>query len=133
MDLGTVRQKLTAGEYSAPGEFKSDIELIFDNAKFYNARGSEVSESLYYYRGIFLAHRSHNLLYLVKLYYMYMYYVSLHPLVYIFRTKLKLQVYILLCASHRYKMYIIPFLIDLIKLELLLVYFGISCLNLVHF
>ena len=99
MDLGTVRQKLTAGEYSAPGEFKSDIELIFDNAKFYNARGSEVSESWYYCRGIFLAHKSYNLLYLVKLYYMYMYYVRLHnPLVYIFRTKLKLQVYIM-CQS----------------------------------
>ena len=59
MDLGTVRHKLTAGEYSAPGEFQSDIALIFDNAKLYNARGSEVSESLYY-AGILLAHRSYN-------------------------------------------------------------------------
>ena len=46
MDLGTVRQKLTAGEYRLPGDFRSDIDLIFNNARLYNARGSEVSESL---------------------------------------------------------------------------------------
>ena len=40
-----MRQKLAAGEYSVPGEFTSDIQLIFNNAKLYNARGSEVSES----------------------------------------------------------------------------------------
>ena len=48
MDLGTVRQKLAAGEYSMPGDFQSDIELIFSNAKLYNGRGSEVSESSYW-------------------------------------------------------------------------------------
>ena len=42
-----MRQKLTAGEYSTPGDFKTDIELIFRNAKTYNSRGSEVSESLH--------------------------------------------------------------------------------------
>ena len=43
MDLGTVRQKLLSGEYRAPVEFISDVELIFTNAKSYNAKGSEVS------------------------------------------------------------------------------------------
>ena len=41
-----MRQKLTAGEYSMPGEFTADIELIFKNAKIYNAKGSEVSKIL---------------------------------------------------------------------------------------
>lgn len=43
MDLGTVRQKLQSGEYSAPREFVVDIELVFANAKSYNAKNSEVS------------------------------------------------------------------------------------------
>lgn len=38
-----MRQKLLSGEYRAPVEFISDIELIFTNAKSYNAKGSEVS------------------------------------------------------------------------------------------
>ena len=50
MDLGTVRERLNAGEYSMPGEFTSDIELIFKNAKIYNAKGSEVSEITTGYR-----------------------------------------------------------------------------------
>ena len=41
-----MRHKMAAGEYRMPGEFISDIELIFDNARLYNARGSEVSERL---------------------------------------------------------------------------------------
>jgi hypothetical protein len=52
MDLGTVRQKLTAAEYSMPGEFTSDIQLMFDNARLYNARGSEVSKRLFISRHI---------------------------------------------------------------------------------
>ena len=43
MDLGTVQQKLLSGEYEAPAELIADIELIFINAKIYNAKGSEVS------------------------------------------------------------------------------------------
>ena len=37
-----MRQNLLSGEYRAPMEFISDIELIFTNAKSYNAKGSEV-------------------------------------------------------------------------------------------
>ena len=64
MDLGTVRQKLTAGEYSMPGDFRSDIELIFSNAKLYNGRGSEVSENSYW-REIFFGSQKNYKLYVV--------------------------------------------------------------------
>ena len=47
MDLGTVQQKLLSGEYDAPKELISDIELIFRNAKAYNAKNSEVSSEIH--------------------------------------------------------------------------------------
>lgn len=37
MDLGTVRTRLDTGFYSSPEEFARDMNLIFDNAKLYNA------------------------------------------------------------------------------------------------
>ena len=43
IDLGTVRANLLAGEYAVPNDFILDVRLIFENAKAYNRRGSEVS------------------------------------------------------------------------------------------
>ena len=37
MDLGTVKRKLEEGEYGSDHKgFKSDVELVFDNAITYN-------------------------------------------------------------------------------------------------
>ena len=46
MDLSTVRAKLQSGEYSCPNSFISDIRLIFNNAKTYNRKDSEVRHFL---------------------------------------------------------------------------------------
>lgn len=43
MDLGTVQHKLFSGQYRAPIDFISDVNLIFKNAKAYNPRNSEVN------------------------------------------------------------------------------------------
>jgi len=42
MDLGTVKKKFDAGEYSTPTEMQAEIELTFGNALLYNPRGSAV-------------------------------------------------------------------------------------------
>ncbi|KAH0785513.1 Bromodomain containing protein [Histomonas meleagridis] len=40
MDLGTMKKKLTRGEYTTVKEFVADIQLICDNAKKYNGETS---------------------------------------------------------------------------------------------
>lgn len=45
MDLGTVRRKLDAGEYTTPVQFSQDMTLIWTNAQNYNERGSEYWEA----------------------------------------------------------------------------------------
>ncbi|XP_075514433.1 transcription factor GTE8 [Primulina tabacum] len=42
MDLGTIKGKLCANQYSSPMEFSADVRLTFANALIYNARGTEV-------------------------------------------------------------------------------------------
>lgn len=42
MDLGTIKSKLSSGEYSSPLEFLADVRLTFTNAKTYNSPGSDV-------------------------------------------------------------------------------------------
>ncbi|KAI3759461.1 hypothetical protein L6452_07309 [Arctium lappa] len=42
MDLGTVRTKLTSGEYADPWGFAADVRLTFSNALTYNPRGNDV-------------------------------------------------------------------------------------------
>lgn len=40
MDLGTVRKKLQIGSYGSVEEVLDDIQLIWDNCKAYNAKGT---------------------------------------------------------------------------------------------
>lgn len=40
MDLGTIRQKLTNGEYMSVIEFKRDLDLIWANSMKFNGKGS---------------------------------------------------------------------------------------------
>ncbi|KAK9052359.1 hypothetical protein SSX86_028988 [Deinandra increscens subsp. villosa] len=42
MDLGTVKKKLSSGEYSSPLEFLGDVRLTFSNAMTYNPPGNDV-------------------------------------------------------------------------------------------
>lgn len=42
MDFETMRIKLDNGHYIEPNEFWHDLKLIFDNARKYNPRGSDV-------------------------------------------------------------------------------------------
>lgn len=42
MDLGTVRTKLTSGQYADPWGFAADVRLTFSNALTYNPRGNDV-------------------------------------------------------------------------------------------
>uniref|UniRef100_A0A7N1A5L6 Uncharacterized protein n=1 Tax=Kalanchoe fedtschenkoi TaxID=63787 RepID=A0A7N1A5L6_KALFE len=42
MDLGTVKRRLTSGEYSNLVNFANDVRLTFSNAMTYNPRGSDV-------------------------------------------------------------------------------------------
>ncbi|KAL2639242.1 hypothetical protein AAZV13_06G158100 [Glycine max] len=42
MDLGTVKKRITSGEYSNPMDFAADVRLTFDNAMFYNPAGNDV-------------------------------------------------------------------------------------------
>ncbi|KAL9673504.1 hypothetical protein QQ045_029763 [Rhodiola kirilowii] len=42
MDLGTVKRRLTSGEYSTLVDFASDVRLTFSNAMTYNPRGTDV-------------------------------------------------------------------------------------------
>ncbi|TMW55146.1 hypothetical protein Poli38472_013908 [Pythium oligandrum] len=36
MDLGTIRSRLSAGQYVTPDEFAADVRLVFENAKTFN-------------------------------------------------------------------------------------------------
>ncbi|OHT05954.1 Bromodomain containing protein [Tritrichomonas foetus] len=40
MDLGTVRKKLTAGQYKTVADWKADVNLIWSNSNAYNAKTS---------------------------------------------------------------------------------------------
>lgn len=40
MDLGTVKNKLHNNNYELVEDFLDEIQLIWDNCKLYNARGS---------------------------------------------------------------------------------------------
>ncbi|RZC17333.1 Transcription factor GTE10 isoform B [Glycine soja] len=42
MDLGTVKKRITSGEYSNPMDFAADVRLTFENAMFYNPAGNDV-------------------------------------------------------------------------------------------
>ncbi|KAK9278613.1 hypothetical protein L1049_028186 [Liquidambar formosana] len=42
MDLGTVKSKITSGEYSSPLGFATDVRLTFSNAMTYNPPGNDV-------------------------------------------------------------------------------------------
>ncbi|CAN1802161.1 Transcription factor GTE10 [Linum perenne] len=42
MDLGTVKSKITSGEYSSPLAFAADVRLTFANAMKYNPPGNDV-------------------------------------------------------------------------------------------
>ncbi|CAN0892009.1 Transcription factor GTE10 [Linum grandiflorum] len=42
MDLGTVKSKITSGEYSSPLAFAADVRLTFSNAMKYNPPGNDV-------------------------------------------------------------------------------------------
>ena len=42
MDLSTSETKLEEEQYGSPREFISDLQHIFENARLYNARDSEV-------------------------------------------------------------------------------------------
>eukprot|EP01018_Ginkgo_biloba_P001711 Gb_40751 [translate_table: standard] len=42
MDLGTVKSKLSANQYSTPLDFAEDIRLTFNNAMTYNPKGHDV-------------------------------------------------------------------------------------------
>ncbi|XP_008464456.1 transcription factor GTE10 isoform X1 [Cucumis melo] len=42
MDLGTVKSKLTAGEYAHPLDFAADVRLTFSNAMTYNPPANDV-------------------------------------------------------------------------------------------
>jgi len=48
MDFGTMREKVTKGEYgtgsSAAGNFYGDFLLTFDNCRLYNSDESEVTD-----------------------------------------------------------------------------------------
>ena len=42
MDLSTCQSNLEKGEYKFVEECLNDIQLIWDNCKYYNAMGSEI-------------------------------------------------------------------------------------------
>ncbi|KAK7282013.1 hypothetical protein RIF29_10477 [Crotalaria pallida] len=42
MDLGTVKSRITSGEYSNPMDFAADVRLTFSNAMTYNPPGNDV-------------------------------------------------------------------------------------------
>lgn len=42
MDLSTIKNKLTSGQYSDPWEYVDDVWLMFDNAWLYNRKTSRV-------------------------------------------------------------------------------------------
>ncbi|TKY73618.1 Transcription factor GTE10 [Spatholobus suberectus] len=42
MDLGTVKRRITSGEYSNPMDFAADVRLTFSNAMTYNPPGNDV-------------------------------------------------------------------------------------------
>lgn len=42
MDLGTVKSNFSKNLYSFPGDFATDVRLIFENAILYNPKGDEV-------------------------------------------------------------------------------------------
>ncbi|KAI4336286.1 hypothetical protein L6164_014830 [Bauhinia variegata] len=42
MDLGTVKSRITSGEYSSPMDFAADVRLTFSNAITYNPPGNDI-------------------------------------------------------------------------------------------
>ncbi|XP_020211485.1 transcription factor GTE10 isoform X2 [Cajanus cajan] len=42
MDLGTVKRRITSGDYSNPMDFAADVRLTFSNAMTYNPPGNDV-------------------------------------------------------------------------------------------
>ncbi len=43
MDFGTVKAKIDSGAYTHPGQFNTDMRLVFGNAHKYNPLGSDVN------------------------------------------------------------------------------------------
>ena len=43
MDFGTVKAKIDSGAYTHPGQFNTDMRLVFGNAHKYNPPGSDVN------------------------------------------------------------------------------------------
>ncbi|XVF08748.1 hypothetical protein REPUB_Repub07fG0029700 [Reevesia pubescens] len=41
MDLGTVKKRISSGQYSSPLDFAADVRLTFSNAMTYNPRGND--------------------------------------------------------------------------------------------
>ena len=42
MDFGTVKARMDSGAYVQPGQFNTDMRLVFGNARKYNPPGSDV-------------------------------------------------------------------------------------------
>ena len=42
MDFGTIKAKIDSGAYVQPGQFNTDMRLVFGNAHKYNPPGSDV-------------------------------------------------------------------------------------------
>ena len=42
MDFGTVKARMDSGAYTQPGQFNTDMRLVFGNARKYNPPGSDV-------------------------------------------------------------------------------------------
>ncbi|KAF8654520.1 hypothetical protein HU200_061711 [Digitaria exilis] len=55
MDLGTIRTRLSQGQYRNPKEFAEDVRLTFRNAMTYNPRGQDVHFMAEQLSGIFEA------------------------------------------------------------------------------
>ncbi|KAG2649887.1 transcription factor GTE4-like isoform X1 [Panicum virgatum] len=55
MDLGTIRAKLSQGQYRNPKEFADDVRLTFHNAMTYNPKGQDVHFMAEQLSGIFEA------------------------------------------------------------------------------
>lgn len=63
MDLTTIKDKLTMGEYADPWKFCEDIWLMFDNAWLYNRKNSKVYKYCNKLRDVFVeAVRSYTII-----------------------------------------------------------------------
>ena len=62
MDLQTVREKLSVGNYATPKDFATDVRIIFDNSKTFNPNPLSMMYGQQHRLSILFEEQFHNIM-----------------------------------------------------------------------